>query len=322
MCIMLKRLVIAGFLLGCISGAWPQIPRNGGQQKQHSETSGSEAKPAPQACSCNVQVQESPAIEKQSPTPKPSSYPWRELYAPANIPNWVLALVGTLAAFAGIKTLRAIEAQVIEMQSTGKQTDKLIQENIAQSASLERSVAETARFAAAMEGVSKSLESTVQVSAETLQGLRIQMRAYLTVIVGSGTYQDRGLNLRFDAKPLVFNAGPTPARNVRTRTKSAILPIPLPEDFDQSIASDKEEGGNLIGAHQNAQMIAVVEDYVPDEQVEDIKTGKGLGVYTWGFVTYEDVFGESHTTKFCQRLTWLPNGNVYGYYIPGRNDAD
>jgi len=45
-------------------------------------------------------------------------------------------------------------------------------------------------------------------------------------------------------------------------------------------------------------------------------------MYVWGFITYEDVFGESHTTKFCHRLTWLPAGNVYGYYIPGRNDAD
>lgn len=319
---MLKRLVIVGFLLGCISGAWPQIPRNGGQQNENSKTKGSKAQPAPQACSCNVQIQETPSNDKQSSTPKPSGYPWRELYAPANIPSWVLALVGTLAAFAAIRTLRAIEAQVIEMRSTGEQTDKLIQENIAQSASLERSVAETARFAAAVENVARSLESTAKASTETLQGLRKQMRAYLTVIVGGGIPQNRGQNLRFDARPTVLNAGPTPARNVRTLTKSAILPVPLPEDFDQSIATDKEEGGNFIGAHQTAQMMAVVEDYVPDGQVEDIKAGKGPSMYTWGIVTYEDVFGESHTTTFCHRLTWLSDGNVFGYYIPGRNDAD
>jgi hypothetical protein len=317
---MLERLVIVGALLGCIGGAWSQVPGNGSAQNKRPQGGQNQAQtvhPSPPAL--NAEVKDG---EKQDSASRPSGYPWRELYAPANIPNWVLALVGALAAFAAIKTLRAINAQVIEMQSTGKQTDKLIQENIAQSASLERSVAETARFATAVENVAKSLESTAEASTETLQGLRKQMRAYLTVIIGGGIPQNPERTLRFDARPTVLNAGPTPARNVRTRIKSAILPISLPEDFDQSIATDKEESGNFIGAHQTAQMMAVVDDYVPDDQVEDIKSGKGPSMYTWGVVTYEDVFGKSHTTKFCQRLTWLPDGKVFGYYIPGRNDAD
>ncbi|HEX4032730.1 MAG TPA: hypothetical protein VHX20_20390 [Terracidiphilus sp.] len=150
------------------------------------------------------------------------------------------------------------------------------------------------------------------------------MRAYLTVVVGGGVPQNLERTVRFDARPLIFNTSLTPARNVRHRIKSAIFPIPLPDDFDQSIAPEEETGGNLVGAHQNAQMMGIVEDYVPDEQVEDIKIGKSQqGVYTWGIVTYEDVFGESHTTRFCQRLTWLPPENrVFGYYIPGRDDAD
>jgi hypothetical protein len=66
--------------------------------------------------------------------------------------------VAALTAIAAIKTLRAIEEQVVEMRNTGKQTEKLIQENIAQSTSLEQSVEQTARFAAAMKALPKVLK--------------------------------------------------------------------------------------------------------------------------------------------------------------------
>jgi len=247
----------------------------------------------------------------------------------AVLSNYLLVVIGIGGISAALYTFRAIRDQVIEMRSTGKQTDSLIRENIAQSQSMAESVKETARFASAMEGVAKSLEITAKASQQaavaslqSIDSLRQQMRARLIVIVGGGVPQDRGKNVKFDASPTILNTGFTPARNVRTRTKSAILPIPLPADFDQSIESGEDEGGNFIGAHQNAQTHTFVEDFVPDEQVEDIKTGKGPGMYVWGFITYEDVFGENHTTKFCHRLTWLPAGNVYGHYIPGRNDAD
>jgi hypothetical protein len=243
--------------------------------------------------------------------------------------NWALVIVAALTAAAGIRTLRAIQSQVEEMRNTGKQTEKLIQENIAQSESLAKSVEETARFASAMEQVALSLEITARSStdaakssAESLLGLRKQMRAYLTVIIGGGVAQSRENNLRFDARPTLLNGGLTPARNVRSRSKAAILPNPLPKDWDDSITAEGEEGGNFIGAHQNAQMIAVAEDFVPDDRVESIKLGNGPSVYVWGIVTYEDIFGDSHTTKFCHRLTWLADGNVFGYYIAGHNDAD
>jgi hypothetical protein len=304
--------VLVAFLLV----AHLQLPPTANAQKSQPAQQAQEAPKTMEPTPVTVNVTQVPS-QAQKEKPQASSYDWPQICA-----NWALVVIGAFAAFAAIKNLNAIEAQVIEMRKTGEQTDKLIKENIVQSEYLKRYVEETSRSAAAMEGVAKSLETTVETSAGTLQGLRKQMRAYLTVIIGGGACQNREIGLHFDGKPTILNTGLTPARNVRTRTKSAILPIPLPEDFDQSIAVDKEEGGSFIGAHQNAQVIAIVEDFVSDEQVENIKSGKGPGMYVWGFVTYEDVFGESHTTKFCQRLTWLPDGKVYGYYIPGHNDAD
>lgn len=294
-----------------------QLPATGnqkaGQPPKQEVSSQRVSDPSP----VTVYVTQNPS-QPQSENPQRNTHNEPEI----NWSNWALVAITAGALFFAIRNLRAIESQVVEMRKTGEQTDKLIKENIAQSASLEKSVAAAARSATAMEGVAKSLESTAKVSSDTLQGMRKQMRAYLTVVIGGGFPQNREQNLRFDGRPTVYNAGPTPAKNVRTRTKAAILPIPLPEDFDQSIPIDEEEGGNVIGAHQNAQMMAVVDNYVSDDQVEDIMIGKGQGMYVWGSISYDDIFGESHSTKFCQHLTYLPDGKVFGYYIAGRNDAD
>src|ERR1700721_376111 len=115
---MRKRLAVLGFFGWVACGAWPQVPRNGSQQKQRAESSDTKAQSAPKPCTCNVQIQETPAKEKQDSPSKPSSYPWRELYAPANIPNWVLALVGIGAVIAALKTLWAIRKQA-DLQAAG-----------------------------------------------------------------------------------------------------------------------------------------------------------------------------------------------------------
>jgi hypothetical protein len=190
-----------------------------------------------------------------------------------------------------------------------------------QAEAMERHIGESARSATAMEAVAKSLDITAKASKESVEGLRQQMRAYLTVIIGTAIYQERDKNLKFDARPLILNAGPTPARKVSYQIKAAILPVPLPNNFDYPLTK-KPIGGAIIGAHQNAQMMGVVDDLVPDDQIQDIKNGSGQGLYVWGDVTYEDIFGQGHKTQFCQHLTWLADGKVFGYYIPGHNDAD
>ena len=40
-----------------------------------------------------------------------SGYPWKELLAPANIPNWLLVIVGIVASAAAIKTLGKVKRQ-------------------------------------------------------------------------------------------------------------------------------------------------------------------------------------------------------------------
>jgi hypothetical protein len=104
---MYKWLAILTFLIG----AGPQVPRDGNRENQKSQTAASQpdtAQPAPP----RTEIRASTPEEQQPANPKPSKYPWHELFAPANIPNWVLVLVGGGGVWAALRTLRAIEGQL------------------------------------------------------------------------------------------------------------------------------------------------------------------------------------------------------------------
>lgn len=231
--------------------------------------------------------------------------------------------VTIIAVRAALKTLGSINAQVDEMRKTGEQTDKLIAENIAQSKSLEKSVAEATRSAAAMEKIATEMTVSSKAATASVSAINMQMRAYLCVVIGSGTYQEREKNLRFEVRPLLINAGHTPAHNVSFRAKAAILPFPLPADFAFPLP-DKSTAQALLGPHQNAILGATVDDFCEDSDIETVKRGDASKtLYIWGVVNYEDVFGASRYTNFCQILTWLTDGKTtWGYYVDRHNDAN
>jgi hypothetical protein len=193
-----------------------------------------------------------------------------------------------------------------------------------QSIDMKHSIAEATRAAGAMEEVAKHVAISAKAAQESVATVRDatsrQMRAYLAVLIGAGIYQGREKQFRFEGKPVIVNSGFTPAHKVRYRAHARIMATPVPPDFEFEIENPLD-AGTTIGAQQNSMMSALVQDYVPDEQVEDIKSGKKQALHVWGCVWYEDVFGESHLTEFCQCLTWLPNGTIYGFYLPHRNKA-
>jgi hypothetical protein len=297
--------------------------------KQEQEHSKKEEKPRAEASKSAIEPATSVATPVTEPSPntqtseakeKPGGLPpWSDIFWP----TWVLVVVTAIAVGAALKTLGAINAQVDEMRATGEQTEKLIRENIAQSESMQRSVAEAARLASAMEVVAKEIATSSKAATASVSAINKQMRAYLSVIIGSAVYQERTKGLKFEAKPLVINAGHTPAKNVTTRSNAAILPGPsLPDDFTFPLPSEIKSTAT-IGAGQNAHLSAVVEDLVEDAEVEDIKLGKHPKcLWVWGIVTYEDVFGETQSSKFCQSLFWSSdNKNVFGYYYHKNNEA-
>ena len=211
--------------------------------------------------------------------------------------------------------------QLIVFGLQARRLRQTVEAGAEQSRAMERSIAEANRLASAMENVAKDIAVSSKAAAESVIAVRErtaqQMRAYLCVIVGSGTFQDRANNLKFVASPTLINCGHTPAYKVSYKAKAAILPVPLP---------DEAVGGSVLGPQQNATLHGIVDDFCADEEVEDIKVGaQGKVLYIWGIVNYKDVFGESHFTKFCQTVNFIRIGaenKVTGFYIARHDEAN
>lgn len=307
----------------------------GQKQRERSPQKSDVSKATPKPSEAVPAVNNPSPPEKQQETKEQARRPpfW-DIYWP----TLALVLVTGVAVIYAIKTLRAIREQVQEMRSAGEQTDKLVSESIAQTKTLvlqTESLAQTAhhlgesaagahRSAQAMEDVATHIANSVEAARDSVAALRErtaqQMRAYLTVIVGTALYQEEAKNIRFQGLPLLLNTGHTPAHKVSYVAAADILPVPLPDDFTFPLTDDFK-GASVVGAQQNNQLFALVDHFVDESEVPDIKIAKGKALYAWGTVRYEDIFGESHVTKFCQLITWLPNGNVFGMFIPKHNEA-
>jgi hypothetical protein len=296
--------------------------------KNEQEHSKKEAKP-PNKNPSSVAKPTSPVTTPISqPTPNPQASDTKEKagsWPPRTDifwPTWLLVIVTAIAVAAALKTLGAINAQVAEMRATGIQTDRLISENIAQSTSMQKSVAEATRLASAMEVVAKEIAISSEAATASVSAINKQMRAYLSVIIGSAIFQERQKGLKFEGKPTVINTGNTPAKNVSYRASAAIVKLPFADDFTFPLTTERKSTAT-IGAHQNAMLSAIVDDFIDDAEVEDVKVGKGEKcLCVWGVVTYDDVFGEHQTSKFCQSLLWFADGKtIYGYYYPHHNET-
>jgi len=198
----------------------------------------------------------------------------------------------------------------------------------AQSNKMERSIGEAMRAASAMEKLATSAAISSKAATDSVTALKQrtaqQMRAYLTVLVGSGIYQERAKNLKFDVRPSLINSGHTPAHGVDYWARAKILPFPLPVDFEFTEHENPIHSSMVLGPQQVLELNAVVDDFVPDEDVASIKSGGARRVYVWGRITYTDVFNEPHSTKFCHSICWFGQAGdekVTGTYSSHHNEA-
>jgi hypothetical protein len=256
-------------------------------------------------------AQDSPVFVKVVPAPKTQAeinQEAEERQRQSSRQWWTIVMSAILAVIA-LGQAAIYWYQAIQLRRTVESAGE-------QSKAMERHIGESARAATAMENIVATIEA----------GNKAVMRAYLTVIIGNPLYQERRpaqSDLKFEGRPSLVNTGNTQARKVRIRIAADIVPNPIPADFGFPLPEeDQSIGDATVAARQSYTMGGVVNNFVPDGEVASIKEGAGKCLCVWGVVTYEDIFGDSHTTTFGQQLTWLPGGKAFGYYIPGQNDAD
>jgi hypothetical protein len=207
----------------------------------------------------------------------------------------------------------------------GERQMELVERNAVQhSGDMQASITEATRAASAMEDVAKAAAESAKLAAENVITIRertaAQMRAYISVSIGTAVYQDREKELKFEAKPILINFGHTPAYNVTFNSRAKILPFPLPDDFDFPLSGDPG-GVGVLGPQQQFILNAIVDDFVDNREIEDIKIMKGKALFIWGIITYRDAFGAGRETKFCHHMIWHPNGQIGGYYNKRHNEA-
>jgi hypothetical protein len=155
----------------------------------------------------------------------------------------------------------------------------------------------------------------VTLGKEQSETTRAQLRAYLSVVVGTAIYQERSKDLMFEAKPSILNNGQTPAYNVRYSAKAEILSDSVAASYIFREPSAAPQSQSSIGPRENRLMGVLLGYHVADSEIQDILDGKGKALWVWGIVYYDDVFRRPHFTQFCQRITWLKDrSNIYGNY--------
>jgi hypothetical protein len=178
-----------------------------------------------------------------------------------------------------------------------------------QSEEMQRSIAEATRAAAAMEAVARSAAMSANVGAESVATLKEvtakQMRAYLSVIMNGGVFQEKDKGFRFEIKPVLANTGNTPAHKIRYWAKIAVFDSPLPDNFDFPDGDDVVVSSFALGPHQNVVLNAIMPDLLDDDEALEVKAGKNKRLYIWGKVSYVDVFEQERFTKFSHSIFWF-----------------
>jgi hypothetical protein len=176
-----------------------------------------------------------------------------------------------------------------------------------------RAIDEQTRAANAMHEVAEATRNNAILMSAMFAK---QMRAYISVEVGTAIFQDK--NLRFEAIPTLTNNGLTPAR---------ILADIL--DGSQSGLEFTEIGDLLVNdmgmaPRQALTIRRVVANRVPDAEVAGIMAGISRRLFAWGKVTYDDVYGGSWETNFCLSYWFVKIGDdwkVFGNFFPKHYSA-
>lgn len=116
----------------------------------------------------------------------------------------------------------------------------------------------------------------------------------------------------------IMNSGKTPARRLLTKISTQYLPAEA--EFAPSYKDNSVKPGVSViqpGMRINLFSLATLGVMTPQE-IDGVRTGRNI-LYLYGLITYEDIFGRPHSTRFCLYLqSDLSGFNACSTY----NDAD
>jgi hypothetical protein len=164
--------------------------------------------------------------------------------------------------------------------------------------------------------------ATARLVSDAKASSRLELRAYVSADLGQASYQDNVT--MFGSSPVIYNTGNTPARKVSHWCKAAILPSVLPKGYQFPQGTPQVTDVGMSPRH-NYVLYASLGRFCTLEEIVEIARGDPIRFYVWGCVTYEDIFGHTHTTRFCHAYRYpVIGGKVtpMADYHPTHNRAD
>lgn len=149
-----------------------------------------------------------------------------------------------------------------------------------------------------------------------------ELRAYISVVIGTAVFQERPNGIKFAGHPTIRNNGRTPAYNVRHFGKAEIIPDAIVDNFRFERPAGNSLSQACIGPSENRILTCIVPNMVNDSDVESIKRGFDQALWIWGTVIYDDAFGKPRYINYSQRLIWFPDGQIFGRYGDNFSDSD
>jgi hypothetical protein len=148
-----------------------------------------------------------------------------------------------------------------------------------------------------------------------------QLRAY---IVASATDVDiRGPENEVSVSFVISikNTGQTPAHELSVVSRTRLLEYPIKMPFDFTLRAAEDPSRTVLGAGEKIESESPAEKpFTGDEMMRAKNRDGGYRIYTWGNVTYRDVFGRKRYTNFCSSLIFIDREAV-AHASEHHNDA-
>jgi hypothetical protein len=147
-----------------------------------------------------------------------------------------------------------------------------------------------------------------------------QLRAYVNP---SATRITMSANGFITVKLTYKNSGQTPAYNFVANTLVTITPQPPSSSFESPERPEPSQSASrgTVGSNSHVEREMKFPNPLTIEYQNDIAAGKAA-IYAYGRITYDDIYGKGHTTRF--RYIYMgPWGGQHGMQICGDgNEAD
>jgi hypothetical protein len=147
--------------------------------------------------------------------------------------------------------------------------------------------------AKAAQATARSSERGVKVAFESLQTAQ---SAYL-ILTGAAISEIK-VGKKIITSLAFTNKGNTPAYEVEIWSNLALRDTPVPSPMPPLLDSMGDRGKGIVAPNSPVQHNTEMVVAISDELNQGIQQ-KLIKVYTWGFVTYKDIFGRRQRVEFC-----------------------